>query len=46
MEIPSILWGDSLKRLLHGAAAGPVVAMIVGFNWGVSRYHDSRSHNQ
>jgi hypothetical protein len=34
MEVPSILNGDSLKRLLQGAAAGAFVAMIVGFNWG------------
>ena len=34
MEIPSFLQGDSLKRLLQGAAAGAVVAIIVGFNWG------------
>jgi hypothetical protein len=34
MEIPSLLRGDSLKRLLQGAAAGAVVVMIVGFNWG------------
>jgi hypothetical protein len=34
MEVPSILNGDSLKRLLQGAAAGAVVAMIVGFSWG------------
>jgi hypothetical protein len=34
MEIPSILQGDSLKRLLQGAAAGAVVVMIIGFNWG------------
>jgi hypothetical protein len=34
MEVPSILQGDSPKRLLQGAAAGAVVAMIVGFNWG------------
>ena len=26
--------GDSLKRLLQGAAAGAVATMIVGFNWG------------
>ena len=26
--------GDSLKRLLQGAAAGALVAMIVGFTWG------------
>jgi hypothetical protein len=34
MELPSFLRGDSLARLLQGAAAGAVVAMIVGFNWG------------
>ena len=34
MELPSILQGESLKRLLQGAAAGAVVAMVVGFNWG------------
>jgi hypothetical protein len=34
MELPSFLQGDSLKRLLQGAVAGAVVAIIVGFNWG------------
>ena len=34
MEVPSILRGDSLKRLLQGAAAGAILVMIVGFNWG------------
>ena len=34
MEVPSILQGDSLKRLLQGAATGAVVTMIVGFGWG------------
>jgi len=34
MEMPAILRGDSLTRLLQGAAAGAAVAMIVGFNWG------------
>jgi hypothetical protein len=34
MEIPSILQRDALKRLLQGAIAGAVVAMIIGFNWG------------
>jgi len=34
MELPSFLQGDSLYRLLQGAAAGAVVAIIVGFNWG------------
>jgi len=34
MEMPAILRGDSLTRLLQGAAAGAVATMIVGFNWG------------
>jgi hypothetical protein len=34
MEFPSFLQGDSLTRLLQGAAAGAVVTLIVGFNWG------------
>ena len=34
MQVPSMLQGESLKRLLQGAAAGAVVAMVVGFNWG------------
>ena len=32
MELPSILQGDSLTRLLQGAAAGAAVTMIIGFN--------------
>jgi hypothetical protein len=34
MEVPSMLQGDSLKRLLQGAAAGAVATMFVGFYWG------------
>lgn len=34
MQIPSILQGESLKRLLQGAAIGAVVTMVVGFGWG------------
>ncbi|MEA2933839.1 MAG: hypothetical protein QOD74_485 [Variibacter sp.] len=34
MELPAILRGDSLTRLLQGAAAGAAVTLIVGFNWG------------
>ena len=34
MQVPSILQGEPLKRLLPGAAAGPVTTMIVGFSWG------------
>jgi len=34
MELPSMLQGDSLKRLLQGAAVGAVATMFVGFYWG------------
>jgi alpha/beta superfamily hydrolase len=34
MQRPSILRGESLKRLLQGAAAGAVATMVVGFSWG------------
>lgn len=34
MNLPPILKGESLTRLLQGAAGGAVVAMIVGFGWG------------
>ncbi len=34
MQAPSILQGESLKRLLQGAAAGAVATIFVGFNWG------------
>jgi hypothetical protein len=34
VQMPVILQGESLKRLLQGAAAGAVATMIVGFNWG------------
>ncbi len=34
MQVPSMLQGESLKRLLQGAAAGAVATIIVGFSWG------------
>ena len=34
MQVPPILQGESLKRLLQGAAAGAVATMFVGFYWG------------
>jgi hypothetical protein len=34
MQVPSILQGESLKRLLQGAAAGAVATMFIGFYWG------------
>ena len=33
MELPSMLQGDSLTRLLQGAAAGAVATIFVGFYW-------------
>ena len=34
MQVPSILQGESLKRLLQGAAVGAVATIFVGFSWG------------
>jgi hypothetical protein len=34
MQVPSILHGESLKRLLQGAAVGAVATIVVGFYWG------------
>jgi hypothetical protein len=34
MELPSILQGESLIRLLQGAVAGFLATAIIGFNWG------------
>ena len=34
MQVPSIVQGESLKRLLQGAAIGAVVTIGVGFSWG------------
>jgi alpha/beta superfamily hydrolase len=34
MELPAMLQGESLTRMVQGAAAGAIVAMIVGFSWG------------
>lgn len=34
MNMPVWLQGDSLTRLLQGAAIGAAATMIVGFNWG------------
>ena len=32
--MPSILQGESLSRLLQGAAAGAVASIVIGFSWG------------
>jgi hypothetical protein len=34
MQLPSILQGGSPSRLLHGAAAGAIATLVVGFDWG------------
>ena len=34
MQVPAILQGESLKRLLQGAASGAVATIVVGFSWG------------
>jgi hypothetical protein len=34
MQVPAILQGDSLKRLLQGAFVGFLATVIVGFGWG------------
>jgi hypothetical protein len=34
MQLPPILQGDSLTRLLQGAAAGAIATLVIGFYWG------------
>lgn len=34
MQLPAILQGDLLTRLLQGAAVGVAATLIIGFNWG------------
>ncbi len=34
MAMPAILQGESITRLLQGAAAGAVATLFVGFYWG------------
>lgn len=34
MQLPSILQGESLIRLMQGAIGGCVATAIIGFNWG------------
>lgn len=34
MDLPSILKGESLRRLLQGVAFGAVATMVLGFYWG------------
>ena len=34
MQLPAILQGDSLTRLVQGAFLGAVATMLIGFNYG------------
>jgi alpha/beta superfamily hydrolase len=34
MQLPEILQGESIIRLLQGAAVGAAATIIVGFSWG------------
>ncbi len=34
MQLPKILEGESVTRLLQGAAAGAVATLVIGFMWG------------
>jgi hypothetical protein len=34
MQLPLILQGDSVTRLLQGAFAGFVATVVIGFGWG------------
>ena len=34
MQLPAMLQGDSLTRLLQGAAAGAIATLVLGFQWG------------
>jgi hypothetical protein len=34
MELPEILQGDSVTRLLQGACVGAIATAVIGFTWG------------
>jgi hypothetical protein len=34
MQVPSILQGESLTRILQGAAIGAIATVTIGFYWG------------
>ena len=34
MQLPAILEGESLTRLVQGAVAGAVATLVIGFTWG------------
>jgi hypothetical protein len=41
MQLPAILEGPSLTRLLQGACIGAVATAIIGFNWGGWTLHST-----
>ena len=41
MQLPAILEGPSLTRLLQGACLGAVATAIIGFNWGGWTLHST-----
>ena len=41
MQLPPILQGESLTRLLQGAAAGFLATVVVGFYWGGWMLHST-----
>jgi hypothetical protein len=34
MQLPAILEGESLTRLVQGAIVGFIATVVIGFNWG------------
>jgi hypothetical protein len=34
MQLPAILEGESLTRLIQGAIVGFIATVVIGFNWG------------
>ncbi len=34
MQLPAILEGPSVTRLMQGAVVGALATMLIGFNWG------------
>ena len=34
MQVPSMFQGESLTRLMQGAATGAIATIVIGFGWG------------
>jgi hypothetical protein len=41
MQLPPILQGESLTRLLQGAGAGALATVVIGFYWGGWTLHSA-----